>query len=56
MSLVRSNAEQESSYCPYCMRCKGLVRMRIVERFYWRCARCGAEHDERAAVSAPRPS
>lgn len=45
-SQVRLNAEQDPTYRPYCMRCSGLVRMQIVEPFYWRCA-CGAEHDER---------
>jgi hypothetical protein len=47
MSPVRMNAEKDATYRPYCMRCRGLVRMAIVEPFYWRCA-CGAEHDERA--------
>lgn len=47
-SLVRMNAEKDPSYSPYCMRCRGLVRMRKVENFFWRC-RCGAEHDERDA-------
>lgn len=45
-SLVRENAEKDSSYCPYCMRCRGLVRMKKIEEFYWKC-KCGAVHDER---------
>lgn len=47
MSIVRDNAEKDPTYCPYCLRCRDLVRMRLVEPFYWRCS-CGAEHDERA--------
>jgi hypothetical protein len=54
-SQVRFNAERDPSYCPYCMRCTGLVRMRKVEDFYWRCG-CGAEHDERRAVEQPIPT
>lgn len=45
-SIVRTNAEKDASYCPYCMRCSGMVRMKKVADFYWRC-KCGAEHDER---------
>lgn len=45
-SSVRWNAERDPNYCPYCLRCRGLVRMVKVEAFYWRC-NCGAEHDER---------
>ena len=47
-SVVRTNAEKDPSYCPYCLRCRGLVRMLHVPhtRFYWRCG-CGAECDAR---------
>lgn len=45
MCIVRSNAERDPNYNPYCMRCRGLVRMQKVRPFYWKC-RCGAEHDE----------
>lgn len=45
-SQVRINAEADPTYCPYCMRCSGLVRMQLVEAMLWRCS-CGAEHDER---------
>jgi hypothetical protein len=45
-SQVRMNAEKDPSYCPYCMRCPGLVRMKKIAEFFWRCV-CGAEHDER---------
>lgn len=46
-SQVRVNAERDPNYLPYCLRCRGLVRMRKVADFYWRCD-CGAEHDERS--------
>jgi len=45
-SQVRQNAEKDPSYCPYCLRCPGLVRMEKIEPFLWRCW-CGAIHDER---------
>ena len=48
-SIVRMNAEKDPNYKPYCMRCSGLIRMQIVESFYWQC-KCGAEHDERGPV------
>ena len=54
-SQVRTNAEADTNYSPYCMRCSTMTRMRIVEPMFWRCA-CGAEHDERRPVppaSAP---
>lgn len=46
-SLMRINAEKDSAYRPYCLRCRNLVRMRIVEPFLWKCDQCGAVHDER---------
>jgi hypothetical protein len=45
---VALNALLTEDYSPYCLRCSGAVRMRPVERFYWRC-KCGAQHDERQA-------
>lgn len=48
--LVIENAKKDPNYCPYCMRCRGLVRMRKIEPFYWRC-KCGAEHDARGDVT-----
>lgn len=44
--VILRNVEEDPSYAPYCMRCPGLVRMRVVERHYWRC-RCGAQADYR---------
>lgn len=46
-SQVRENAEKNLFYRPYCLRCPTFTRMKIVERFLWRCASCGAVHDER---------
>lgn len=45
-SIMRLNTERDAFYKPYCMRCRGLVRMEIVKPFLWKC-KCGAEHDER---------
>jgi hypothetical protein len=49
MSIILTNAVEDSNYKPYCGRCTGLVRMQKIEPFYWRCT-CGAEHDEREEV------
>lgn len=48
-SQVRRNAEKDQNYNPYCMRCRGLVRMKKVAAFFWRCSdpRCEAQCDER---------
>lgn len=48
-SQIHINAEANPYYCPYCLRCPELVRMKKVEPFYWRCD-CGAEHDERKGL------
>ena len=45
-SIIRINAEKDTNYCPYCLSCKGLVRMRKVKFLLWTC-KCGAIHDER---------
>lgn len=45
-SVVRENALRDPSYRPYCLRCRGLVRMRKVENMHWRCDVCGATHKE----------
>ena len=44
--VILRNVENDPYYAPYCMRCTGLVRMRIVDRHYWRCY-CGAQCDYR---------
>lgn len=48
-SQVLINAEKDPTYCPYCMRCSGLIRMVKVEHLLWEC-KCGAIHDERGNV------
>jgi hypothetical protein len=56
-SIVRRNAEEDPSYCPYCMRCQGLVRMKKTDvPFLWRCS-CGAIGDDRTPEEiAARPN
>lgn len=44
-SLIRSNYDKDPSYRPYCMRCPGLVRMKLVRPLHWECE-CGAIHIE----------
>lgn len=54
-AFLREKAEGDPTYRPYCMRCRGLVRMTIVAPFYWRCA-CGGECDCRVFASdSPSP-
>lgn len=50
--VILRNVEKDPYYAPYCMRCPGLVRMRVVERHYWRC-RCGSQCDYRGEISQP---
>lgn len=47
ISIIRKNAEKDPYYCPYCMNCRGNVRMTKKADFLWKC-KCGAVHDERA--------
>lgn len=44
--IVRRNASADPEYCPYCLKCETFVRMKKIEKLYWKC-KCGAEHDER---------
>lgn len=44
---VRINAEKDPAYAPYCLRCRTMERMKIVEPFLWSCA-CGTICDERS--------
>jgi hypothetical protein len=55
-SQVRLNAERDPSYCPYCLHCRSMARMQLVEPFHWRCTACGAEHDERDPAPDPAPA
>lgn len=55
-SIIRLNAESNPGYRPYCGPCPGLVRMDKIAPFFWRCTRCGAEHDERMPDDQPDPA
>jgi len=50
--VILQNVVVDPHYTPFCMRCPGLVRMRSVERYYWRC-RCGARCDYRKEIAPP---
>ena len=52
---VRHNYEKDTTYRPYCLRCSGLVRMVLVEPYFWRC-KCGAEHDIRVPAPLAQPT
>jgi hypothetical protein len=43
MDQVEINARKDPNYCPYCLRCSGLVRMQKIGELHWKCT-CGAEH------------
>jgi len=47
MSIIRENVTANPWYCPYCCGCKTMDRMTKISHMQWRCASCGAEHDER---------
>ena len=46
--VILDNVAKDPYYAPYCMRCRGLVRMERVTLHYWNC-RCGAQCDYRKA-------
>jgi hypothetical protein len=46
-SFVKTKAMADPNYNPYCLRHAACGRMEKVETMFWRCPRCGAEHDER---------
>jgi hypothetical protein len=48
--FVVSNAISNPRYAPYCLRCTGMQRMKLVEPFLWE-HECGAVHDERQVIS-----
>jgi hypothetical protein len=48
--IILRNEKERPGYAPYCMRCRGLVRMRVVELHYWRC-HCGAQCDYRTPIA-----
>lgn len=47
---IVSNHQKDPRYAPYCMRCSGLHRMKVVEPFLWNHS-CGAVHDERLVLT-----
>lgn len=47
--IVASNHHRDKTYAPYCGRCPGLFRMKVVEPFLWKHD-CGAIHDERQVL------
>jgi len=44
--VILHNVAKDACYAPYCMRCRGLVRMQRVEQHYWKC-HCGTLCDYR---------
>lgn len=47
--IIVLNHMADPNYAPYCGRCSGLHRMRVVEPFLWEHI-CGAIHDERQVL------
>jgi hypothetical protein len=54
-STIRKNAESNSTYCPNCYKCPGLVRTTMLEPFLWKC-RSGHLIDERLPSDKKSPS
>ncbi len=50
LQQIYENVIKDPNYAPYCGRCRCLVRMRKVEKLYWKCAKCPAVHDQRDFV------
>lgn len=48
--VIVLNHIADPKYAPYCGRCTGLFRMKVVEPFLWEHG-CGAIHDERQVLS-----
>jgi hypothetical protein len=48
--IIVSNYLRDRTYTPYCMRCPGFDRMRLVKPFLWEHT-CGAIHDERQVLT-----
>lgn len=49
-AVIVLNHIADPTYAPYCGRCTGLYRMKVVEPFLWEHG-CGAIHDERQVLS-----
>jgi hypothetical protein len=48
--VIVLNHIADPTYAPYCMRCRGLNRMKVIEPFLWECDGCGSVHDERQVL------
>lgn len=48
--VIVDNHRKDPTYAPYCGRCSGLHRMKVIEPFLWKHG-CGAVHDERQVLS-----
>lgn len=48
--IIVRNYLRSPSYCPYCLRCRELVRMTLKEPLLWEHS-CGAIHDERQVLA-----
>lgn len=44
LNMASDNMRKDPQYAPYCMRCRGLVRMRRVSLTVAKC-KCGAVHE-----------
>jgi hypothetical protein len=51
--VIVLNHLADPTYAPYCLRCRGLHRMKVVAPFYWE-HHCGAVHDERHVLASAR--
>ena len=47
--VIAANYHSNPNYSPYCGRCPGLDRMKLVEPYLWNHF-CGAIHDERQVL------
>jgi len=52
--VIVNNYTKDPTYCPYCGRCPGLDRMKLVEPYLWKHF-CGAVHDERQVIIKANP-
>lgn len=48
--VIVSNSLKDPNYAPYCMRCRGLLRMKLISPFLWK-HKCGSVHDETQVLS-----
>lgn len=48
-AVIVLNHIADPKYAPYCGRCSGLHRMKVIEPFLWEHG-CGAVHDERQVL------